>query len=85
MLPEFQEEDIDNLPIMKATCIKFLFMFRNQTPEEHTVNFVQLLNNFLKSFSKVTQSYAAATIEKMLVKKSKQTGQPIMTVQTVDQ
>jgi len=71
VLPELQEDDIDKLPLMKATCIKLLYMFRNQTPDEHTPNMVQLLNNFLKSMYIVNQSYAAATIEKMLVKKSK--------------
>ena len=26
-------EDIDNLPILKATCLKFIYMFRNQLPD----------------------------------------------------
>jgi Cse1 len=29
IVPELQEENIDNLPILKATCIKFIYMFRN--------------------------------------------------------
>lgn len=29
-LPELQEPQINNLPILKATCIKFVYMFRNQ-------------------------------------------------------
>ena len=28
-VPELQEQDINKLPIMKATCIKFVYMFRN--------------------------------------------------------
>jgi hypothetical protein len=27
------EENIDNLPILKATCLKFIYMFRNQIPD----------------------------------------------------
>jgi hypothetical protein len=29
VLPELQEDKIDNLPLLKATCIKFIYMFRN--------------------------------------------------------
>lgn len=29
IFPELQEQEIDNLPILKATCLKFLYMFRN--------------------------------------------------------
>ena len=29
VLPELQEQQIDNLPILKATCLKFVYMFRN--------------------------------------------------------
>jgi len=28
-----ENEPIDNLPILKATCIKFIYMFRNQIPD----------------------------------------------------
>ena len=33
VIPELQAapgQDIDDLPILKATCIKFVYMFRNQ-------------------------------------------------------
>ncbi len=29
IIPELQETQIDNLPMLKATCIKFVYMFRN--------------------------------------------------------
>jgi hypothetical protein len=29
VVPELQEDEIDNLPLLKATCIKFVYMFRN--------------------------------------------------------
>jgi hypothetical protein len=45
-------------------------MFRNQIPDEHVQLYVSLLNNFLKSMHSVNQSYAAACIEKLFVKKS---------------
>jgi hypothetical protein len=33
VLPELQEQKIDHLPMLKATCIKFIYMFRNQIPD----------------------------------------------------
>ena len=32
VIPELQETDINKLPILKSTCIKFVYMFRNQIP-----------------------------------------------------
>jgi hypothetical protein len=29
VLPELQEQQIDHLAVLKATCIKFIYMFRN--------------------------------------------------------
>ncbi len=29
VLPELEEQQIDNLSLLKATCIKFVYMFRN--------------------------------------------------------
>ena len=70
------------LPILKATCIKFVYMFRNQLPNEHLQNFMSLLSNFLKCDAKVTQTYAAATIEKLVLKK--ENGKVILTNENID-
>lgn len=85
VIPELQEDKIDNLQILKATCIKFVYMFRNQIPDEHTQTFVSLFANFLKSASPVNRSYASASIEKLIIKKSRTTNQPILTAETIDQ
>ena len=45
------EENIDNLPILKATCLKFIYMFRNQLPDQYVPIFVDKVNKFLKSSS----------------------------------
>ena len=29
IMPELTETEVDNLPLLKATCIKFIYMFRN--------------------------------------------------------
>jgi len=72
VIPELEVkegQDIDDLPLLKATCIKFVYIFRNQIPDDHVQQFVQVLAAYLKSSMIVNQSYAAASIEKMFVKK----------------
>ena len=64
---------LDNLAVLKATCIKFVYMFRNQIPDNYVLEFVKLFTEYLKSENLVNQSYAAACIEKLLVKKSSAT------------
>jgi len=73
VLPELQEAEIDNLEMLKATCIKFVYMFRNQLPVDHIVNYLQLFTGFLNSMHPVNQSYAAACIDKLLVRTHPQT------------
>jgi len=43
-----------------------------------------MFSNFLNSISIVNQSYAAACIEKMISKKSKSNGQPVLTADNID-
>ena len=52
IVPELQLENeaaLDNLPILKSTCIKFVYFFRNQIPENYVLEFVKLLTDYLKS------------------------------------
>ena len=56
--------------ILKSTCIKFVYMFRNQIPDNFVPEFVKLFCEYLKSDMPVNQSYAAACIEKLLIRKS---------------
>lgn len=87
LFPDLQEENVNNLPILKATCIKFVYMFRNQIPEdlETIQNFIKLFCNYLGSESWVNQSYAAAIIEKLIIKKSRVTNQTILTNENMNQ
>jgi len=45
-------------------------MFRNQIPDQYIPPLLDKIADFLKSEYQVNQSYAAACIEKMLVKTS---------------
>lgn len=78
VLPELQEQKIDNLPLLKATCLKFIYMFRNQIPDTFVPVFLEKVADFITSQSTVNQSYAAACIEKLLLRK--QTGNPQISI-----
>lgn len=73
-MPELQEAKIDHLPILKATCLKFVYMFRNQLPDAFVPVFLDKVSDFLKSQSPVNQSYAAACIEKLLLRRNASNG-----------
>lgn len=84
VVPELQEQQVDNLPILKATCIKFVYMFRNQIPDDYVPTFIGMFCNFLGSSSTVNQSYAAACIEKLMLKKSKTTNLQLLNSENID-
>jgi hypothetical protein len=69
---------------LKATAIKFVYFFRNQLPDIHTVDFIGLVGNFLSAESPVLQSYSAAVIEKLLMKKDKTSGKTIVTKDNIN-
>lgn len=51
VLPELQEEKLDHLSLLKATCIKFIYMFRNQIPDQFVPVFLDKVGDFLRSES----------------------------------
>ena len=55
---------------MKATCLKFVYMFRNQLPDAFVPVFLDKVSDFLRSQSSVNQSYASACIEKLLLRRN---------------
>jgi hypothetical protein len=83
--PELVEDDFENLPLLKATCIKFVYMFRNQIPDEHVHGYLGVFVKFLQSMSIVNQSYAAACIEKLLTKKRRNSDESLFTSANIDQ
>jgi exportin-2 (importin alpha re-exporter) len=69
VLTELQEPDMDCRPMVKATCIKFVSIFRNQFTKEQFGALMPLLIAHLGSPHVVVHTYAAAAIEKMLTSK----------------
>lgn len=58
---------VDELPVLKADAIKYLLTFRSVLPSEMVVGSVPLLIQHLPSESAVIHTYAACTIEKVLI------------------
>lgn len=49
------------------------------------LNYVDLVYKFMRSKHKVCQSYAAACLDKLLLKKSRDTMKPIITRESMDE
>jgi hypothetical protein len=49
VIPELSEEKFDHLSLLKAACLKFVYMFRNQIPDSYVAEFVKLISNYMKS------------------------------------
>ena len=64
--PELTHASIDALPVVKASCIKFVSTFRNQLPKAGLVALLPQVANFLRAKPYVVHTYAASTIERML-------------------
>lgn len=86
VIPELGiQEGIDNLPMLKATSMKFIYFFRNQIPDAHIPQLVGMLAELLKSTNEVNKSYASACIEKLLIRKRLDNQGSVMTEQNLGQ
>lgn len=86
MIPELGiQEGIDNLAMLKATSMKFIYFFRNQIPDAHIPQLVGMLAELLKSTNEVNKSYASACIEKLLIRKRLDNQGSVMTEQNLGQ
>jgi len=73
VMPEVQDPNVDQRPIVKADAIKLILTFRQHFGVEFMLNTVPLLINHLKSEHVVVQTYAAMCIERFLMVKDKTT------------
>ncbi|KAK9880583.1 hypothetical protein WA026_011823 [Henosepilachna vigintioctopunctata] len=69
ILPELQQSDVNNLPVIKADAIKYVMTFRTVLPKEAVISTIPYLIKHILSESAVVHTYAACTIEKILVMK----------------
>ncbi|XP_063905831.1 exportin-2 [Zophobas morio] len=82
VLPELKRTNVDELPVLKADAIKYLLTFRSVLPSELVIGTIPLLVQHLTSESAVIHTYAACTIEKVLIMKNN-TNQNILTGTTL--
>ena len=69
IVPELNEEEARNRPILKSQAFKFLITFRNYIPRDWLSNLIKTLGFFLSegvTDSMVVKSYAVCCIEKLL-------------------
>jgi exportin-2 (importin alpha re-exporter) len=69
ILPELQDTNHASRPVLKATSIKFVSVFRNQFTRENLVQLMPLLIHHLGSPIVVVHTFAAYTIERILLAK----------------
>lgn len=66
-LTELQAPDVNKQPVLRADSIRYLTTFRSVLPREVILTCVPLLANHLTSSSNVVHTYAAHSIEKILI------------------
>ncbi|XP_059485387.1 exportin-2 [Neocloeon triangulifer] len=67
IIPELDNPDVNQLPVIKADCIKYLMIFRSQMPGQVMLGVIPKLVNLLRASPPVVHNYAAITIEKILL------------------
>lgn len=70
IIPELERANINELPVLKADALKFVMTFRSLLGAPVMLACIPQLIRHLKSESVVVHSYAACSIEKILVLKS---------------
>ncbi|XP_022913677.2 exportin-2 [Onthophagus taurus] len=69
IVSELERQDVNELPVLKADAIKYVMTFRSILPKEMVIGTLPQLVRHLTSESAVIHTYAACTIEKILVMK----------------
>ncbi|KAL5962870.1 Exportin-2 [Taenia solium] len=77
VFPELQNPNVDQLPVIKADCLRYAITFRGLLPSAAILNLFNLVPNFLVASSVVVHSYAAVLLEKFLLMTIP--GRPILT------
>ncbi|KAK5647359.1 hypothetical protein RI129_002251 [Pyrocoelia pectoralis] len=71
ILTELDRSNVDELPVVKADAIKYVMTFRSVLPRDIVVGTLPQLIRHLTGESAVVHTYAACTIEKILVMRDK--------------
>ncbi|XP_050506211.1 exportin-2 [Diabrotica virgifera virgifera] len=77
ILSELERPDVNDLPVLKADAIKYIMTFRSVLPSAIVISTIPQLIRHMTSESAVVHTYAACTLEKILIIKAN--NQPIVT------
>ena len=78
VLPEVSSADINNLPVLKADALRYVVTFRSQLGKDLLLQAFPHVVNLLKSQSQVVHTYAAHTVERILMIKAEKSS-PLVT------
>ena len=84
IVQDLQNPTIDQLPVLKASAIKYFMVFRSQLPPEMIKAGLPCVINHLRAESVVTHTYAAECISKSLIMKSGGIGSTTPLITTED-
>lgn len=70
--------------MVKAQALKFIYTFCEHIPPPQLPEYATFVTAYLTADSNVVRSYAAATIEKILLKKNKETNTQLFTSETTN-
>lgn len=70
ILPELQDRDLNQFPVLKADALKYVMVFRSQLNAALVLPSIPNLVSLLRAPSVVVHSYAAMAIEKLLIVRS---------------
>lgn len=71
VVPELTSEPLSQRPVLRASCLKFVTVFRNQLPREQISQLLPAICKHITAESAVVHTYAAMCIEKLLRVKDK--------------
>ncbi|CAK9060214.1 unnamed protein product [Durusdinium trenchii] len=71
VVPELTSEPLAQRPVLRASCLKFVTVFRNQLPREQISQLLPAICKHITAESAVVHTYAAICIEKLLRVKDK--------------
>lgn len=67
IIPELERANVNELPVLKADAIKFIMTFRSLLGQQIIMSSLPLIIRHLSAESGVVHSYAATTIDKILL------------------
>ena len=84
VLPDLNDPDINNFPVLKADAMRYISTFRQQLPKEVVINTLPNLARFMSSSIPVVNTYACHAIERILTIKGVDEKENLITKNDLD-